>query len=199
MPVMITQNQDCLCGIANGQLGKISKIQFEPGTTWKTVADESMGGILVNIPDRMPEVVFVKVDRAETVPNSPQLLDMRAHYGLEPGTVPIFPYENDRCRIDLNKQRSMSAKVVQFPLVPAHSISIHKAQGQTLPRVIIGSFKSGNSFATFSAIYVALSRAKTLDGLLLLEPFNDALIEHLKRPQELVQELERLAKLEKKI
>ena len=46
MPVMITQNQDCLCGIANGQLGKI---QFEPGTTWKTVADESLEGILVKL------------------------------------------------------------------------------------------------------------------------------------------------------
>jgi len=196
MPVMITHNQDCICGIANGQLGTISKIQFQPETKWTTMADESMGGILVKVPDRIPEVIFVKVNRADTVPNSPQLQAMREQYGLEPGTVPIFPYQNDTCKIDLAKNRTIRAKVTQFPLVPAHAISIHKAQGQTLPKVIIGSFKLANSFASFSAIYVALSRAKTLDGLLLFEPFNDALIERLRRPQELVEELERLATLE---
>lgn len=196
MPVMITQNQDCVCGIANGQLGTVSKVQFDPETSWVVKTDDSMGGIPVRIPDALPEVIFVKVDRVDTVPDSPQLQVMRQRYALEPGTVPIFPYESDSCTIEITKDRSMRAKVKQFPLVPAFSISIHKSQGQTLPKVIVGSFRQGNSFATFNAIYVALSRAKKLEGLLLLEPFEDDLISRLRRPPDLVDELSRLDRLE---
>lgn len=196
MAVMITYNQDCVCGLANGQLGTVTRIQFGEGTKWTVVSDDFMGGIPVKVADRLPEAIFVKVARPETVPDSQALRQMRQHYGLEPGTVPIFPYETDNCVIDLAHNHSVRAKVKQFPLVPAHAITIHKIQGQTLPKVILGSFKSGSSFASFSAIYVALSRTKKLDGLLLLEPFNDSLIERLRRPEELVKELQRLENLE---
>jgi ATP-dependent DNA helicase PIF1 len=53
---------------------------------------------------------------------------------------------------------------VQFPLIPAWSVMIHKAQGLTLSRVAVdlgrGAFAEGQ-------VYVALSRCQTLDGLSL--------------------------------
>lgn len=53
---------------------------------------------------------------------------------------------------------------VQFPIIPAWSVTIHKAQGLTLSRVAVdlgrGAFADGQ-------VYVALSRCQTLSGLSL--------------------------------
>lgn len=54
----------------------------------------------------------------------------------------------------------------QYPLRPAWAITIHKSQGLTFDRVIIDA---GSAFS-FGQVYVALSRCRTLEGIVLTTP-----------------------------
>lgn len=54
----------------------------------------------------------------------------------------------------------------QVPLRPAWAVTIHKSQGLTFDRVIIDA---GSAFS-FGQVYVALSRCRTLEGIVLTTP-----------------------------
>ncbi|KAB0799246.1 hypothetical protein PPYR_07126 [Photinus pyralis] len=56
----------------------------------------------------------------------------------------------------------------QYPLVPAEGITVHKSQGQSMPKVVIDLISSKMDRAM---LYVALSRAISLDGLFLIGKF----------------------------
>ena len=88
-------------------------------------------------------------------------------------------WENIRYEWDDEKQ-SIEAKVVgsysQIPVIPAWALTIHKAQGLTLENVRVdlatGAFASGQA-------YVALSRARSLEGLSFATPLRvtDAIVD----------------------
>ncbi len=69
--------------------------------------------------------------------------------------------------------QALSSKVMgyftQYPLKLAWAVTIHKSQGQTFDRVIIDV-----GFGTFAhgQMYVALSRATSLEGIILKQPLN---------------------------
>lgn len=87
-------------------------------------------------------------------------------------TVQVEPVEWQDIRYAFDeKTRSIVEEVTgtftQFPLMPAWAVTIHKAQGLTLDRVLVdlgrGAFAEGQ-------VYVALSRCQTLEGLALRRP-----------------------------
>ena len=66
----------------------------------------------------------------------------------------------------LNIQEEIIGRFKQFPLKPAWAITIHKSQGLTFDKAVI-DVKS--AFA-HGQVYVALSRCKTFDGMVLSSP-----------------------------
>lgn len=64
--------------------------------------------------------------------------------------------------------KGLEVERTQFPLFMAFAITVHKSQGATLARAVI---KIADKEFTPGLTYVALSRVKTLDGILFDAPF----------------------------
>ncbi|GHV56928.1 helicase [Bacteroidia bacterium] len=92
----------------------------------------------------------------------------------EEDTIAVTPLKWDNVRYSLNEATNEISEVVegsfiQYPLKLAWAITIHKSQGLTFERAIIdaqASFAHGQ-------VYVALSRCKTLEGMVLSTPIRN--------------------------
>jgi len=89
----------------------------------------------------------------------------------EAGTIEVGPvsWENIEYTVD-PETTEISQKIIgtfkQFPLKPAWAITIHKSQGLTFDKAVIDA---QDAFA-FGQVYVALSRCRTFEGLVLSSP-----------------------------
>ena len=87
--------------------------------------------------------------------------------------VPVEKWENIQYQID--KETKEIVPVVegtfsQYPLRAAWAVTIHKSQGLTFDNVIIDAA----SAFSFGQVYVALSRCRTLEGIVLSSPISQS-------------------------
>ena len=96
--------------------------------------------------------------------------------------IAVEPLEWENSRYVINEQtQELDSEVIgvfrQYPLRLAWSITIHKSQGLTFDKAIIAA---ASSFAS-GQVYVALSRCRTLEGMVLATPLRqDSVITDLR-------------------
>jgi ATP-dependent DNA helicase PIF1 len=138
--VMLTQNIWVERGLVNGSMGTVGDITWSEG---------------VEPRKSLPLAVMVAFDGY----TGPTLTS----HNLNRPVVPVFPVRRDFFIGNALCHRS------QLPLTTAYAITVHKAQGMTLDRVVLNISKP--DFAP-GLTYVAVSRCKTLQGILFEEPFD---------------------------
>lgn len=145
---MITCNLWTGKGLVNGTQGVVHKIVYAPG------ADPVLD---------LPAYVLVKVDPKDyTGPTEPEWI-VDGH-----PCIPVVPVRAVWEKGDRTLTRT------QLPLTLAWAITIHKSQGLTLLKAVIGlgekDFAQGLSF-------VGISRVKTLSGLAFMTRFPKSRLE----------------------
>lgn len=147
--------------INEAQVPAEKELYLKPGAQIMFIRNDSSGerayfngkiGILTDFDDEQLQVHFPETDKHITV-------------GRE-------TWENIRYRFDTDKQAIQEHTVgtyKQFPVRLAWAVTIHKSQGLTFDHAVIDA---GESFAA-GQVYVALSRCRSLEGLVLSSEISD--------------------------
>ena len=126
--------------------------------------------------------------RSELPESLPANIDRRGLFQLRPGY--------DYLRVQAGGEY-IRVRRTSFLVMPSDTITVYAAQGSTFDAVIADMQRppNMNKGTHWLACYVMLSRARTLDGLLVLRPATRPELS-ARPPQYLLTELDRLAKLE---
>ncbi|MFK7947025.1 MAG: ATP-dependent RecD-like DNA helicase [Saprospiraceae bacterium] len=118
-----------------------------------------------------PKRKFVNGTIGKVVQISNEIIKVETNENGKRRIIDVEKVEWEIQRYTLNNSGEIKANIVgtfkQYPLTLAWAITIHKSQGKTFSNIIVdmgrGAFAAGQT-------YVALSRCKTLDGIVLSRP-----------------------------
>jgi len=132
--------------------------------------------------DPSPQKLYFngKIGKVESV--VPEKVTVRCPGDAKAIEVEPATWENVAYRLNEESgeiEEHTTGSFVQFPLKLAWAITIHKSQGLTFERAVIDA---GSAFAP-GQVYVALSRCKTMEGMVLTSPIEPRAV----RADEVVQ------------
>ena len=170
--VMLTNNIDIADRLINGQLGTVVKIE-------------------VNHNNKKPTIIYIKFDDVKAGNNLIQ--KSTSSFVQQNRVVPIEPVLA-KIKIHPNKPSSPEIQRVQFPLTLAYAVSIHKVQGLSLNSLVISFELVKQRSFNYGQVYVALSRATSLNGIHILGNVNS---KHVKADPRVHEEYRRLREISK--
>ena len=165
--VMLTNNVNISDRLINGQLGTVARI-------------------FVNEVTQKPTIVYIKFDDKDA---GNLVIDKSSDiFAIENKVVPIKPV---LAQIKLNPGKRSSPEIqrLQFPLALAWACTVHKVQGLTLNKIVTSFELFKQRSFNYGQIYVALSRATSLQGLYVLGKLEH---KHIKADPRVIEEYERL-------
>ncbi|XP_068742581.1 uncharacterized protein [Montipora capricornis] len=170
--VMLTNNIDIADTLINGQIGTVVKIE-------------------VNQNNKRPTIIYVKFDDAKAGNNSIQ--NSTGSFVRQNRVVPIEPVLA-KFKVHPNKPSSPEIQRMQFPLTLAYAVSIHIVQGLSLNSLVINFELVKKRSFNYGQVYVALSRATSVNGIHILGKINS---KHVKADPRVHKEYERLREISK--
>jgi hypothetical protein len=161
-PIMINDNIDVKCGIANGTLGKFRKIVLKEGVTWQNLEKIVIDGYYVWVAD-ISQIHCMKVGIGND--EDEKLVDIEPEENISVTAKYPLPIYGEISKYTPTFQRNM--KMTQFPINVADARTIHKLQGASIDKMVISSWQYGDNW-----IYVALSRVRELQNLYIRRPLD---------------------------
>ena len=201
MPVLLQENIACELGLSNGTPGIFRKLIYDETAECTSVSTENVF---------TSDTLFVRDAQYALV----EILKSKTNKfdNLEPYIIPI-PVVEKTFTVSLEQLypdkgsilKALSAKQLKttisvkrrgLPLVPAYSITTHKSQGQTLPKIII-DLNMPPGMVEVASCYVPLSRVKHLADIAILRDFDISAL-RIKPSKGQIDELSRLSNLSEK-
>ena len=163
---MCTTNINIQDRLINGQMGTVVKIDLNS--------------------NKDPNVVYIKFDHSKA--GKTTINTCGKSFAIKHHVVPIEPVLA-KIKIKPGKASSPEIQRVQFPLALSWACTVHKVQGLTLDNIVVSlELRKQRSF-NYGQIYVALSRATSLEGLHILGKLQN---NHIKANPKVHEEYERL-------
>jgi len=141
MPVSVNQNFDVNAGVVNGSTGYLRAVRYSSDDEGHRCLDSCVVEILMSDAVEMPHLP------EHHFPILPDITEMRFEHNAS----------HKRCVI----------KRKQVPMEPGFAITAHKAQGQTMEKVVIDLAGCSGT----EQPYMMVSRSTSIDGLIILRDF----------------------------
>jgi DNA replication protein DnaC len=168
--VMLTTNIDIADRLINGQMGTVIRIA-------------------VNENNNRPTTIFVKFDDEKA--GNISINKATNSFTRQNRLVPIVPLLV-RIKVRPGKPSSPEIQRIQFPISLAWACTVHKVQGLTVSNIVISFDLHRQRSFNYGQIYVAISRATTLEGLHILGEIKD---KHVKADTRVHEEYHRLRQM----